>query len=445
MEEYHSVVVIGAGAAGLYAAQLLRGRYPDVVVVEAQPRIGGRIKQEHGLTPWAVQSGPEFVHGSNSILVEVMKEAGFGFEERAWPDFWYFPNGDKKLMHDDDVDAEVDKVHDMFDSVGDLPHPAPGKDVSALEWMRQQGATPRQVAVADACYANDFACSLSQLGLRELVEENRRWDSGESYLIADGSMCKLVGHLSQGLNIRTSWPVSRVEYGGPAAGVRLACADGRAMRARAVVVTVPLKQLQAGVITFAPELPPAKAAAISRIQMGNVVKVFLTFKEQFWPKDMYDVICPECFVPEFWMVRYPETAPGTGHPHLITGFLAGERADRASQLPEPEAVSSFLSQLDTMFATPGNPTPATSSLGASRVVDWSKEKYVGGAYTYPTLGAELGDRAALAAPVSGTVFFAGEASSLALNPCIQGALETGQRAAAEVAASLEASSQRSRI
>jgi hypothetical protein len=46
------------------------------------------------------------------------------------------------------------------------------------------------------------------------------------------------------------------------------------------------------------------------------------------------------------------------------------------------------------------------------VYDWSKEFYVRGAYTFPTLGAELGDRELLAAPVSGTIFFAGKINGL---------------------------------
>ena len=51
-ESFHSVVIVGAGAAGLYAAQLLRARFPDVLVVEAQDHVGGRIKQVRCASEW---------------------------------------------------------------------------------------------------------------------------------------------------------------------------------------------------------------------------------------------------------------------------------------------------------------------------------------------------------------------------------------------------------
>lgn len=47
-ESYHSVVIVGAGITGLYAAQLLKHQFPDLAVIEAQDRIGGRIKQVGG-------------------------------------------------------------------------------------------------------------------------------------------------------------------------------------------------------------------------------------------------------------------------------------------------------------------------------------------------------------------------------------------------------------
>ncbi len=45
IQSYHSCIVVGAGLAGLYAAQQLKERYPDVLVLEAQDHVGGRVRQ----------------------------------------------------------------------------------------------------------------------------------------------------------------------------------------------------------------------------------------------------------------------------------------------------------------------------------------------------------------------------------------------------------------
>ena len=75
---------------------------------------------------------------------------------------------------------------------------------------------------------------------------------------------------------------------------------------------------------------------------------------------------------------------------------------------------------------------------SAAVADWSKDPHIRGGYSYPSLGAHPGDRAALAAPVGDTLFFAGEATHPAINPCVQAALETGERAAREVVGAEEA-------
>jgi hypothetical protein len=66
------------------------------------------------------------------------------------------------------------QLHELFEDVGDEAPPPPGQDVSAEQWLRSKGATPLQLEVADVCYANDFGCSLQQLGLREMITENNR-------------------------------------------------------------------------------------------------------------------------------------------------------------------------------------------------------------------------------------------------------------------------------
>ncbi|GAX76666.1 hypothetical protein CEUSTIGMA_g4112.t1 [Chlamydomonas eustigma] len=436
METVHSVVVVGAGAAGLYAAQMLKAQCPDVLVLEAQDRVGGRIRQVHGLAPWPIQAGAEFVHGANSVFVDSLRNSGFDFVEREWPDWWYFAK-EKKLVHDEEVDDEVDKVHDMFDKddMQRLAHPA--EDIAASEWMKQQGASERMLAVADACYANDYGCSLSQLGVTEMVEESRGWDCGDTYLLVNRCLSHAVADMTKGVKVITQCPVECVEYGGPQQGVTLHCKKGLKLRAKRVVITVPLPILKEGILKFSPPLPEAKRSAISRVKMGNIIKIILSFKEQFWPENMFDLICTDSFVPEMWMLRYQEVMPGKGHPNIITGFISGEKADIASAMPESTAIASFLGQLDSIFGTPEAPKPATHNLAAGVVYDWSKNDFVKGGYSYPSLGALRGDRESLAAPVAGTVFFAGEATSTALNPCVQGAMDTGRRAATQVLASLQ--------
>lgn len=68
-DERATVVVVGAGVAGLTAANRLRQLgIEDVLVVEAADHVGGRIKQVEGVLPWPVELGPEFVHGAKSSL-----------------------------------------------------------------------------------------------------------------------------------------------------------------------------------------------------------------------------------------------------------------------------------------------------------------------------------------------------------------------------------------
>lgn len=136
------------------------------------------------------------------------------------------------------------------------------------------------------------------------------------------------------------------------------------------------------------------------------------------------------------MLKRPVTAPGAGTPHCVVGFVAGEKADAVSAMDPQQAVQRFVQQLDDVFGTPAAPKPASSSFRCGQVMDWGKERYVRGGYTYPSLGAEAGDREALAAPVGSVLFWAGEATNTSINPCIQGALDTGERAAAQISAAL---------
>ena len=73
-------------------------------------------------------------------------------------------------------DPDLTRTHELFAKVGKEAYPE--TDISAEQWLRNKGASEKVLSIADACYANDFGCSLQQLGLREMITENRKWDSG---------------------------------------------------------------------------------------------------------------------------------------------------------------------------------------------------------------------------------------------------------------------------
>jgi hypothetical protein len=73
-------------------------------------------------------------------------------------------------------DEDLKRIHELFANVGNEKYPE--TDISAEQWLRNKGASSKVLAIADACYANDFGCTLHQLGLREMITENRKWDSG---------------------------------------------------------------------------------------------------------------------------------------------------------------------------------------------------------------------------------------------------------------------------
>lgn len=218
--EHHSVVIVGAGLAGLYAAKLLRPHLPDVIVLEATDRPGGRVRQVDDAVPWPVEAGPQFVHGAHSSLKAILDEIGCSTKEYDWPDYWYFGK-EKQLQHASQEDPDLTRTHELFAEVGKEAYPE--TDISAEQWLRNKGASRKVLSIADACYANDFGCSLQQLGLREMITENRKWDSGDSYLVLDRPLSELVKHIARqlGRQILCDCPVTRIEHNSKGALVRL--------------------------------------------------------------------------------------------------------------------------------------------------------------------------------------------------------------------------------
>ena len=101
-------------------------------------------------------------------------------------------------------DADVNAVLDRFSSIGNEAQPE--VDMSAEQWLRNNGASDRMVSIADACIANDFGCSIDQLGLRESIIENQNWDVGSSSppSISHKYICAMTNNIDKAIACRAN-------------------------------------------------------------------------------------------------------------------------------------------------------------------------------------------------------------------------------------------------
>jgi monoamine oxidase len=158
--------------------------------------------------------------------------------------------------------------------------------------------------------------------------------------------------------------------------------------------------------------------------MGGVVKALLRFREPIWTtkalRNADFIQAPRAPFPTWWRAS-PRELP------LVTGWAGGPAAFRlAKGDPLGPALASLGAILDRSAAE------LDGLLESATIVDWSKDPYARGAYAYELAGAPESTVAELAAAVDGTLFFAGEATSLiGRGGTVDGALETGLRAARE--------------
>jgi monoamine oxidase len=145
--------------------------------------------------------------------------------------------------------------------------------------------------------------------------------------------------------------------------------------------------------------------AAADIGFGNVVKFLLRFTTKWWVdqggRDLSDLsfLISEASVPTWW------TQQPAGYP-VLTGWLAGPRADRVSLLTSGELVELGVASLAEIFALPRD--QLRKNLVASRAINWGNDPFARGAYSYATTGTKEA-QALLKKPDGGAIFFSGEA------------------------------------
>ena len=403
------VAIIGAGAAGLAAATVLAGTRLTCVVLEARDRVGGRAHTTvvDGLP---LDLGCEWLHSADrNPLVAPIAALGLTIDKTPPP--WLNP-ADTAVFSAAERQA-YGQAFAAFDERLETATEALTTDAPASSLLEPGGRWNPLLNAFSAYYNGAEFDQVSILDYAAYDDSEVNWRVTEGYGEA-------IRRLAPAIRIAYDCPVSLLRYDGPRLALEMRQGT---LRARAAILCVPTTILADGVLRLLPDLPDKQSAAAG-LPLGLADKVFLKVDE------------PEAFPAEA-MVSGALDRTATGSYHLrpfgrpvIEAFFGGAHA-RSLEAQGPDAAAAFaVEELAGIYGT-----GIRRRLLVLATTAWASDPWARGSYSH-ALPGHAGDRAILAAPVDGRLFFAGEACSPHAFSTAHGAWETGQRAAREVMAAL---------
>ncbi|KAA3461881.1 putative polyamine oxidase 2 [Gossypium australe] len=422
-----SVIVIGAGMAGIAAARALHEASFQVTVLESRDRIGGRVHTDYSFG-FPVDLGASWLHGvsKENPLAPLISRLGLPL---------YRTSGDNSVLYDHDLESYA-----LFDMDG---HQVPQELVTKTNKVRQEHSEDMSISSAFSIVF-ERRPELRLEGLAHKVLQwyvcrmegwfasdadtisLKSWDQAvkcimEEELLPGGHGLMVRGYLpvintlAKGIDIRLSHRVTNIvrRY----TGVKVTVEDGTTFAADAVIVAVPLGVLKAKTIKFEPRLPEWKEAAIDELGVGIENKIILHFDKVFWPNvEFLGVVADTSYHCSYFLNLHK----ATGHSVLVY-MPAGQLARDIEKMSDEAAVEFAFVQLKKIL-------PEACAPIQYLVSRWGTDVNTLGSYSYDAVGMSHDLYERLRVPVD-NIFFAGEATSMSYPGSIHGAFSTGQMAA----------------
>lgn len=427
MSSQTDVVVIGGGFAGVTAGRELSNHGYKVVLLEARDRLGGRTwYSKDALDGHDLELGGTWVHWGQPHVWAEIRRYGLALKESpaATNAIWY-ESGERKEGPYEDAWAQLDAAIRRFSEDAQERFERPYEplfrreavDEIDRETIRERvealGLPPQQedllISLWALCCSATTAEGATSMILRWMSLSNNDpalfFDILARYKLVDGT-----GGLIEAMDsdssaeVRLSCPVQAVAHGDD--GVTVTTRDGDRIDARVAIVTVPLNVL--GAVDFDPPLVEGKREAADAGQASRGSKVWVRIKGR---TDMINVFGPEDAPLHYLQSEFP--ADGG---QILVGFgPSGDDLDVEDLDAVSEAVKQLLPDVEVVSCKGHN---------------WRTDEFARG--TWPVLRpGQLSESLSSMQAAEGNVLFAGSETADGWNGYIDGAIESGLRAAGE--------------
>lgn len=448
------VVVVGAGLAGLVAAYRLKQREVDVTLYEAQRRVGGRAFTLREYFPVKCELGGELVDTRHAALRALLTELDLPLVDLAAAttslERERYVLGGQRYTERQLLELMRPVVALMLRDLRALGNTAPNWEhhspaaaaldaLSTSQWLERNGVRGPLRSLFDAAFTSELGRDLSeQSALTFLYAVGKDLDrlslfgaSDERFMVRDGSdapALALAQRLGSRLKTEHALTALRARDDG---GVALTFERGGGavdVHADRVILALPFTQLRRCAIGV--ELPREKRRVIEELPYGTNAKVMVSMRERVWAREGSSGTSfnDGGVYHESW-----DSTRGVESPVSILTAFTGGALGRAVGESNPEAQGRrFVDALDAVW-----PGASDAYTGRAARMHWPTARHFEGSYACYAPG-DWCRLSGAEAPAVGALHFAGEHTSAVSPGYMDGAVESGERAAREVLAAVSA-------
>ena len=417
-----SVIVIGAGFAGLSAANYLKRKKLKVTVLEARNRIGGRVYsypiEGENLV---IELGAEWVGKSHERLIQMCDQFGLELQNNQFESHLLYKgkyHGKGQWKYSDEWDKKWATLLKNYGKMTDVQK----RELDKYDWWRylvNNGCDGQDLDVRELLDSTDFGESIRHVSaFAALAEYAESSEKNEMDYKIKGGNGQLAVKLAENIgmeNILLDHGVTKVEQ--TKTGVKVTCSNGKVFRADKLICTVPTFSLRK--IQWLPGLPKEKVDAVNALQYARINKHPVLFSERFWPEDM-DMATD---LPAHYFYHATKNQPGTKG--ILISYTIGDKAAVTPNQDDDYHKNIISQALQPAFGD------VHGKMEKQWNYYWGNDDYSKGAYALYKPGQWFTLRPILAKPFLNT-YFAGE--HLAdWQGFMEGAINTGEEAAKMIA------------